>query len=69
MIKLTRTSGQNFILNAELILEVQETPDTVITLSNGKKLLVKDSAADIVEKVISYRQKIMAGITRTGERS
>ncbi|KXS49959.1 flagellar protein FlbD [Halanaerobium congolense] len=69
MIKLTRTSGEKFILNAEQILEVQETPDTVITLNNGKKLLVKDSADDIVAKVINYRQRVMAGITRTGERS
>jgi flagellar protein FlbD len=69
MIKLTRTSGKEFILNAELILEVQETPDTVITLTNGKKLLVKDSADDIIKKVVSYRREIMTGIYRTGERS
>jgi flagellar protein FlbD len=48
---------------------VQETPDTVITLNNDKKLLVKDSADDIIKKVVNYRQKIMAGISRTGERS
>ncbi|MGP3777309.1 flagellar FlbD family protein [Halanaerobium saccharolyticum] len=69
MIKLTRTSGKEFVLNAELILEIQETPDTVITLTNGKKLLVIDSADDIIKKVVNYRQKIMAGISRTGERS
>lgn len=69
MIKLTRTSGKEFILNADLIVEVQETPDTVITLNNGKKLLVKDSADDIISKVITYRQRIMNGISRTGERS
>ncbi|ADO76707.1 flagellar FlbD family protein [Halanaerobium praevalens] len=69
MIKLTRTSGKEFILNADLIVEVQETPDTVISLTNGKKLLVKDSADDIINKVIGYRQEIMTGICRTGERS
>ena len=69
MIKLTRTSGKEFVLNADLILEVQETPDTVITMTNGKKLLVKDSADDIINKVVAYRQQIMAGICRTGERS
>jgi len=69
MIKLTRTSGKEFVLNADLIIEVQETPDTVITLTNGKKLLVKDSADDIINKVVTYRKKIMAGISRTGERS
>ena len=69
MIKLTRTNGREFVLNADLIIEVQETPDTVITLTNGKKLLVKDSADDIINKVVNYQQKIMAGISRTGERS
>jgi len=69
MIKLTRTSGKEFVLNVDLILEVQETPDTVITLTNGKKLLVKDSADEIIKKAIKYRQKIMGGISRTGERS
>ena len=69
MIKLTRTSGKEFVLNADLIEEVQETPDTVITLTNGKKLLVKDSADDIINKVVDYQQEIMAVISRTGERS
>ena len=54
MIKLTRTSGKEFVLNADLIIEVQETPDTVITMNNGKKLLVKDSADDIINKVVDY---------------
>ena len=69
MIKLTRTNGREFVLNADLIIEVQETPDTVITLTNGKKLLVKDSADDIINKVVNYRRRIMNGICRTGERS
>ena len=69
MIKLTRTSGKEFVLNADLIVEVQETPDTVITLTNGKKLLVKDSADDIINKVVDYRRRIMNGICRAGERS
>jgi len=69
MIKLTRTSGKEFVLNADLIVEVQETPDTVITLTNGKKLLVKDTADGIINKVVNYRQRIMSGISRTGERS
>ena len=69
MIKLTRTSGKEFVLNADLIEEVQETPDTVITLTNGKKLLVKDSADDIINKVVDYQQEIKTKISRTGERS
>lgn len=69
MIKLTRTSGKEFVLNVNLILEVQETPDTVITLTNGKKLLVRNSADDIIEKAVKYHQKIMGEISKTGEKS
>ncbi len=37
MIKATRTDDRELIINAELIIEIQETPDTIITMSNGKK--------------------------------
>ncbi len=67
MIELMKTNGSKIVINADLIEEIKETPDTVITLTNGKKLLVKDSSDEIVEKVIEYRQKIMMGISRTGE--
>jgi len=67
MIELIKTDGSKIVINADLIQEIKETPDTVITLTNGKKLLVKDSTDEIVEKVIEYRQKIMMGISRTGE--
>jgi len=67
MIELIKTDGSKIVINADLIQEVKETPDTVITFTNGKKLLVKDSADEIIEKVIKYRQKIMMGISRTGE--
>ena len=67
MIELMKTNGSKIVINADLIEEIKETPDTVITLTNGKQLLVKDSSDEIVEKVIEYRQKIMMGISRTGE--
>lgn len=60
MIFLTRTSGAKFYINPELIQTVEATPDTVITLISNKKLLVKDSPQEIVERFIEYRQKTMA---------
>lgn len=60
MIKLNRlkTRDSEFILNAELIETIEETPDTVITLTNGKKLIVEESAEEIVRKVMDYRRAI-----------
>lgn len=60
MIKLTRfkTKDHVFVLNAELIESVEETPDTVITLTNGNKVLVEERMDDIVRLVIEYRREI-----------
>lgn len=60
MIKLTRfkTKGHIFALNAELIESVEETPDTVITLTNGNKVIVEEGMDDIIRLVIEYRREI-----------
>jgi len=58
MIRLLRLNGSDYVLNAELIETIEATPDTVITTTNGKKLVVKDSVEDVVEKVIEYKRKV-----------
>ena len=60
MIKLTKFQSKDaeFVLNAELIESVEETPDTVITLVNGKKILVEESMAEIVRCVMDYRRAL-----------
>jgi len=56
MIKLRRLNGQEFILNADLIETIESTPDTLIGLSNGKKIIVKNMLEEIVSSVVKYRQ-------------
>lgn len=56
MIKLRRLNGQEFILNADLIESLEATPDTIIVLSNGKKLIVRNSLNEIVANTIKYKQ-------------
>lgn len=58
MIKVTRLNGKEFIINAELIQFIEETPDTVITLLNHEKIVVKESADDVIKRVISYSRSI-----------
>ncbi|MEN6413185.1 MAG: flagellar FlbD family protein [Veillonellales bacterium] len=60
MIKITRLKSKDhdFVLNAELIETIEETPDTVITLVNGKKLIVEESMDELVRKVMDYRRAI-----------
>ena len=60
MIKLTKFKAKDheFVLNAELIETVEETPDTVITLINGKKIIVAESMDEIVRLVMEYHREI-----------
>jgi flagellar protein FlbD len=51
-------SKKEFILNAEQIKLIEETPDTVITLLNNDKMLVNESAREVVEKVLLYARSI-----------
>ena len=63
MIKLTRFNSQTqkkgeFILNAEVIQTIEETPDTVITLMNDKKFIVEEAADEVVRRVMKYRRAL-----------
>lgn len=60
MIKVTRFKSQDrdLILNADLIETIEETPDTVITLTNGKKLIVEETTDEIVRRVMDYKKAI-----------
>ncbi len=59
MIEVTRLNGTEILINAELIEMVEETPDTVISLTNGKKLIVKESRQEIKNLVKSYKRDIL----------
>ncbi len=61
MISLTRLNGQGIVINAELIESLeQQIANTVVSLSNGNKILVKDTVEEIVKKVHTYRGEILA---------
>jgi len=58
MIKLTLYNDSDVIVNADLIECVERTPDTLITLTNGKKLMVQETVEDVIGKVISYKRVV-----------
>lgn len=58
MIDVTRMNGSLLTVNNHLIEMVEETPDTVITLTTGKKIIVKESRQQIKNLVLSYKRKI-----------
>ncbi len=62
MIHLTRINHKALIVNSDLIEHVESTPDTVISMTTGQKFMVLESAGEIVEKVIAFRQAVCAGL-------
>ena len=58
MIAVTRLSDAPLVLNAELIRTVEARPDTYITLTDGDRIIVKDSVEDVVGKVVEYRRRL-----------
>jgi flagellar protein FlbD len=58
VIALTRLNGAPLLLNCDLIEAVENTPDTVLTLTSGNKLIVRDSMAEIQAKIVEFKRKI-----------
>jgi len=56
MIRLTRLNGKPFVLNAELIQTLDETPDTVITMVDGKKFIVAENLEEVIRLVLEFRR-------------
>ena len=58
MIRLTRINQSPFFLNADLIEFVETTPDTVVTTTNGQKVMVLEGAEEVVRRVEDYHRRI-----------
>jgi flagellar protein FlbD len=62
MIRLTRLNHKPLIINADLIEHIDTTPDTVLSLLSGQTFVVRESAEEVVERVVSYRRALMQGL-------
>jgi len=58
MIEVLRLDGKKYWINPHMIESMEENPDLTLTMLSGKKLVVKNSYEDIIEKIIAYRQKL-----------
>ena len=59
MIILTKINDVEIVINPDLIEIMQETPDTTITLTTGRKLIVKESVDDIIDKIKIYKKQLL----------
>lgn len=59
MINVTGMNNKEFVLNADHIEKIDEVPETLITLTNGKKYIVLESVEEVVDLVLRYKNKIV----------
>lgn len=58
MIRVTRLDGRCMVINADHIKYVEITPDTIVTLTTGEKVIVKESAEELVDRVVEYGRRL-----------
>ncbi len=63
MIRVHRLNEQEFLINCELIEFVEETPNTVISMVSGRKIVVKETSEEVVRLIIEHKRKIFCGIS------
>ena len=63
MITLTRLNGQPFVVNADKIRYVEQTPDTIVCCDTGEKMMVKETLAEVTRRAIEYARLIRKPIT------
>ena len=63
MITLTRLNGQPFVVNAEKIRYVEQTPDTLVCCDNGEKMMVKEPIQEVIKRAIEYARLIRRSVT------
>lgn len=64
MIELTRLNGTPMILNSDLIKTAEASPDTMLTLITGEKLIVREECGEVVERILAYRARLLAQVAR-----
>jgi flagellar protein FlbD len=64
MIYVTRLNHKPLVINSDLIEQIEMTPDTVISLTTGEKIMVLETSDELVERVVNFRRSIAAGPLR-----
>ena len=69
MIQATRLNGSSIYINPELIETIEKTPDTILTLTSGKKYMVKTSVEELIKRFIKYQQFVRRPFDQKAEDS
>jgi flagellar protein FlbD len=64
MIQLTRLNGSLMVVNSDLIKYAEASPDTMLTLINGEKIMVLETCDEVVERTVGYRARLLSEVAR-----
>lgn len=64
MITVSRLDGTEFVINAELIEQIEMTPDTVISLTTERKFIVREPVDEVISRVVAYRRRVHGFVDR-----
>jgi flagellar protein FlbD len=67
MIELTRLNGQAMVVNSDLIKYVESSPDTMLTLIHGEKIVVSEPCEEVVRRISIYRTQLLANVLRQAD--
>ena len=67
MIQLTRLNNHPLAVNSDLIKFVEQAPDTVLTLLNGEKVIVRESTSEVLNRIVRFRRSILRGLFNVSE--
>jgi flagellar protein FlbD len=59
MIKVTHLGGKPFFLNSDLIESVETTPDTILVLTTGKRVIVQESVEEVLRRIVEFRRSLL----------
>lgn len=59
MIRLTKINGQEFYINSDLMEFIEAMPDTIITLTTGKKVIVRESVDEVIDRIVDYKSRAL----------
>lgn len=62
MICVTRLNHSPVVLNSDLIQQIESTPDTVISLTNGERIMVLESPEDVIARIVSFRRSVLGPV-------
>ena len=68
MVKITRLNNTVLVVNAEMIEFIEATPDTIITLTTGRKVVARESVDEIIDRVVEYKRRYLQSIPQVRQR-